>query len=40
LRRCLYLDRIENTYGMRQVARRIEAFRHEIDPRTARTFPH
>jgi hypothetical protein len=38
--RCLYLDRIEDTVGMRQVAGRIEAFRNEIDPRTPRTYPH
>ncbi|GAB1640001.1 DUF1152 domain-containing protein [Krasilnikovia sp. MM14-A1259] len=38
--RCLYLDRIENTLGMRQVAGRIEAFRNEITPRIPRAFPH
>jgi hypothetical protein len=38
--RCLYLDRIENTHGMRQVAGRIEAFRNEISTRIPRAFPH
>jgi len=38
--RCLYLDRIENTLGMRQVAGRIQAFRNEITPRVPRAFPH
>ena len=38
--RCLYLDRIEATHGMRQVAGRIEAFRNEISPRSPRAFPH
>lgn len=38
--RCLYLDRIENTHGMRQVATRIEAFRDEVPTRTPRAFPH
>jgi hypothetical protein len=38
--RCLYLDRIENTHGIRQVAGRIEAFRNEITTRTPRAFPH
>jgi hypothetical protein len=38
--RCLYLDRIENTHGMRQVATRIEAFRNEITTRIPRAFPH
>lgn len=39
-RRCLYLDRIEHTIGMRQVSHRIEAFRAEITPRIPRAFPH
>ncbi|MEU8238158.1 DUF1152 domain-containing protein [Actinoplanes missouriensis] len=38
--RCLYLDRIEQTVGMRQVAARIEAFREDITFRTPRAFPH
>jgi hypothetical protein len=38
--RCLYLDLIEHTHGMRQVAARIEAFRNEITSRTPRAFPH
>ncbi|WP_307830982.1 DUF1152 domain-containing protein [Nucisporomicrobium flavum] len=38
--RCLYLDRIENTLGRRQVTTRIEAFRAEVSPRIPRVFPH
>jgi len=38
--RCLYLDRIEQTYGRRQVIGRIEAFRSEISTRIPRAFPH
>lgn len=38
--RCLYLDRIEQTYGRRQVIGRIEAFRNEISTRIPRAFPH
>jgi hypothetical protein len=38
--RCLYLDRIENTVGMRQVAGRIETFRNEITTRIPRAYPH
>ncbi|NMO56872.1 DUF1152 domain-containing protein [Actinoplanes sp. TBRC 11911] len=38
--RCLYLDRIEHTHGMRQVAKRIEAFRDETATRIPRAFPH
>lgn len=38
--RCLYLDRIENTHGRRQVIGRIEAFRNEISTRIPRAFPH
>ena len=38
--RCLYIDRIENTWGRRQVTGRIEAFRSEISPRIPRVFPH
>jgi hypothetical protein len=36
----LYLDRIENTLGMNQVAGRIETFRDEIATRVPRAFPH
>ncbi|MFE4633678.1 DUF1152 domain-containing protein [Streptomyces sp. NPDC056773] len=38
--RCLYLDRIEDTHLMRQVASVIEVFREEVITRPARTFPH
>ncbi|AGL17562.1 DUF1152 domain-containing protein [Actinoplanes sp. N902-109] len=38
--RCLYLDRIEHTWGRRQVTSRITAFREEISPRIPRAFPH
>ncbi|MFY1655567.1 hypothetical protein ACN27J_32365 [Solwaraspora sp. WMMB762] len=38
--RCLYLDRIENTYGRRQVITRIEAFRDEVSTRIPRAYPH
>ncbi|MFE9873377.1 DUF1152 domain-containing protein [Micromonospora sp. NPDC005686] len=39
--RCLYLDRIENTIGRRQVVTRIEAFRDELRAtRVPRAFPH
>ena len=38
--RCLYLDRIENTHGTRQVIGRIEAFRNEIPTRIPRAYPH
>jgi hypothetical protein len=38
--RCLYLDRIENTHGMRQVAGRIETFRNEQTTRLPRAYPH
>jgi hypothetical protein len=38
--RCLYLDRLEETHGARQVAGRIEAFRSEITTRAPRRFPH
>ncbi|MFE4260988.1 DUF1152 domain-containing protein [Streptomyces sp. NPDC056883] len=38
--RCLYLDRIEDTHLMRQVASEIEVFREEVITRPARTFPH
>lgn len=38
--RCLYLDRIEPTYGRRQVISRIDAFRKEIPTRIPRAFPH
>ncbi|MFG2008530.1 DUF1152 domain-containing protein [Micromonospora sp. NPDC048868] len=39
-RRSLYLDRLEHTVGMRQVASRIEDFRDEVERRTPRIFPH
>ncbi|MEU9825157.1 DUF1152 domain-containing protein [Micromonospora chersina] len=39
-RRSLYLDRLEHTVGVRQVASRIEAFRAEVRTRTPRAFPH
>ncbi|WP_245730794.1 hypothetical protein [Micromonospora pallida] len=39
-RRSLYLDRLEHTVGVRQVASRIEEFREEIERRPARMFPH
>ncbi|MDQ1644031.1 MAG: hypothetical protein QOJ50_215, partial [Cryptosporangiaceae bacterium] len=39
-RRSLYLDRLENTYLMRQVQSEIIAFRTGITPRTPRAFPH
>ena len=38
--RCLYLDRLENTYGRRQVISRIQAFRNEVTTRIPRAFPH
>jgi Protein of unknown function (DUF1152) len=38
--RCLYLDRLEHTIGMRQVWTRIEAFRNEITTRIPRAYPH
>lgn len=38
--RCLYLDRIENTIGRRQVIGRIEAFRDEVSTRVPRAYPH
>ncbi len=39
--RVLYLDRIEDTYGRRQVITRIEAFRNEIaGTRIPRAYPH
>ncbi|MGX1614973.1 hypothetical protein ACWIF8_13880 [Micromonospora chalcea] len=39
--RCLYLDRIENTMGRRQVITRIEAFRDELRAtRVPRAYPH
>ncbi|MGY0007732.1 hypothetical protein [Micromonospora sp. I033] len=39
-RRSLYLDRLEHTVDVRQVASRIEAFRAEVRTRTPRAFPH
>nr|WP_107425143.1 DUF1152 domain-containing protein [Streptomyces sp. CB02400] len=38
--RCLYLDRIEDTYLMRQVHSRIAEFRESTVTRPPRTFPH
>ncbi|WP_426514749.1 DUF1152 domain-containing protein [Dactylosporangium sp. McL0621] len=39
--RCLYLDRIENTIGRRQVIGRIQAFRDQLPiARIPRSFPH
>ena len=39
--RNLYLDRLENTYGLHQVAMRIESFRDETPSRVPpRAFPH
>jgi hypothetical protein len=38
--RCLYRDRIEETYGRRQVIGRIEAFRAEVATRIPRVYPH
>lgn len=39
--RCLYLDRIENTIGRRQVITRIQAFRDELlSARIPRAFPY
>lgn len=38
--RHLYLDRLENTVGMRQVWTRIEAFRHGVSRRVPKAFPH
>ncbi|RZU75678.1 hypothetical protein EV384_4237 [Micromonospora kangleipakensis] len=39
-RRSLYLDRLEHTVGMRQVASRIDDFREEVERRVPRAFPH
>lgn len=36
----LYLERLENTIGMRQVWTRIEEFREQVTPRIPRMFPH
>jgi hypothetical protein len=38
--RNLYLDRLAGTHGVRTVASRIEAFRHDVDTRIPRSFPH
>ncbi|WP_157239280.1 DUF1152 domain-containing protein [Catenuloplanes japonicus] len=39
--RCLYLDRLENTVGRRQVISRIEAYRRELaTTRIPRAYPH
>jgi hypothetical protein len=40
-RRCLYLDRIENTHLIRQVSSAIEAFRDDVvRQRPPRRIPH
>ena len=39
-RRSLYLDRLTDTETAFDVARRIEAFRHETQHRPRRIFPH
>ncbi|GAA1373377.1 hypothetical protein GCM10009612_67400 [Streptomyces beijiangensis] len=39
-RRCLYLDRIENTHLMRQVSSAIEGFREGTVSRPPRRIPH
>jgi hypothetical protein len=39
-RRSLYLDRLDHTVGMRQVASRIEDFREDVQRRIPRAFPH
>jgi len=38
--RVLYLDRLENTVGMTQVASRIEEFRQRVQTRVPKVFPH
>jgi hypothetical protein len=38
--RCMYLNRPEDTMGIRKVSLRIEAFRAEVTPRIRRAFPH
>jgi hypothetical protein len=38
--RCLYRDRIEDTYGRRQVIGRIAAFRDTVSARIPRAYPH
>jgi hypothetical protein len=38
--RCLYLDRLEDTYGIRQVSMRIGEFRSTLPTRTPKAFPH
>ncbi|WP_243715528.1 hypothetical protein [Micromonospora sp. KC207] len=39
--RCLYLDRIENTIGRRQVTTRIQTFHDELlHTRIPRAYPH
>jgi hypothetical protein len=39
-RRSLYLDLLEDTYGIRQVSSRIEKFRERVTTRVPRVFPH
>lgn len=39
-RRCLYLDRIEDTHLIRQVSSAIELFREEVRTRAPRRIPH
>ncbi|WP_412539699.1 DUF1152 domain-containing protein [Longispora sp. K20-0274] len=38
--RSLYLDRLADTVGLRQVGLRIEEFRESVTPRVPRAFPH
>lgn len=38
--RCLYLDRIENTLGRRQVITRIATYRNETPTRIPKAYPH
>ncbi|MEV6521307.1 DUF1152 domain-containing protein [Longispora sp. NPDC051575] len=39
-RRALYLDRLENTVGIRQVSTRISEYRDTVAPRLPTAFPH
>ncbi|MFC6016736.1 DUF1152 domain-containing protein [Plantactinospora solaniradicis] len=39
-RRSLYLDRLEDTVGARQVSLRIDEFRYDVSSRKPRAFPH
>jgi hypothetical protein len=38
--RVLYRDQIEEAVGLRQVLGRIQAFRDNVVPRGAKTYPH